>query len=186
MSGEARERLRTLDVREELRAGREPLGRILETVRGLEEGEGLRLLATFEPLPLYRVLEARGFTHRARRLGEGDWEVLFLPAGTAGGEPARGRAAAGGAKADEEWPEPVRRLDNRGLEPPEPMMRILEALEGMEPGEVLEAINEREPVFLYPELEARGHAIRSERRADGVRLLVRRGPGAGGEAREAR
>ncbi|MDI3297880.1 MAG: DUF2249 domain-containing protein [Bacillota bacterium] len=168
--------LRTLDVRSDLRAGREPLGRILEAVRQLGEGEGLRLLATFEPLPLYRVLESRGFAHRARRLEGGDWEVLFLPGldRAEGGEAAGGRPA--GEAEGEAWPEPVRFLDNRGLEPPEPMMRILETLEQMEPGQVLEAVNEREPQFLYPELQARGHAIRSERRPDGVYLRIRRGP----------
>ncbi|MDI3317870.1 MAG: DUF2249 domain-containing protein [Bacillota bacterium] len=170
--------LRTLDVRDDLRAGREPLGRILEAVRQLREGEGLRLLATFEPLPLYRVLEARGFEHRARRLEGGDWEVTFLPreGGRGGGaaDTAVGRAGGGDGEGGA-WPEPVRFLDNRGLEPPEPMIRILQTLEEMAPGEVLEAVNEREPVFLYPELEARGHAIRSERRPDGVHLRIRRG-----------
>lgn len=47
----------TLDVREELRRGGEPLPRIMETVRQLAPGQALRLLATFEPLPLYAVLE---------------------------------------------------------------------------------------------------------------------------------
>jgi uncharacterized protein (DUF2249 family) len=55
-------------------------------------------------------------------------------------------------------------------------MRILDSLEHLGPGEVLEAINERDPVFLYPELEARGAAIRVEKRDDGVHLLIRRGP----------
>jgi uncharacterized protein (DUF2249 family) len=56
------------------------------------------------------------------------------------------------------------------------MIRILGALEHLAPGEVLEAINEREPMFLYPELEARGAAIQVEKQPDGaVRLLIRRG-----------
>jgi uncharacterized protein (DUF2249 family) len=56
------------------------------------------------------------------------------------------------------------------------MIRILDTLEHLGAGEVLEAINEREPMFLYPELEARGAAIQVEERPDGaVKLLIRRG-----------
>lgn len=49
-------------------------------------------------------------------------------------------------------------LDNRGLQPPEPMVRILEALGGMLPGDQLVALMDREPLLLYPELERRGFA----------------------------
>jgi uncharacterized protein (DUF2249 family) len=54
------------------------------------------------------------------------------------------------------------------------MVRILDALEHLGAGEVLEALNEREPVFLYPELQARGAAIHTEKTGEGVRLLIRR------------
>ncbi len=161
----------TLDVREELRRGGEPLPRILQAVASLAPGQALRLLVTFEPLPLYAVLGRKGFAHQAHRRGEGDWEVLFSsepqPAPQA---PAPSTAAEPGAAG---WPAPRTFLDNRGLEPPEPMIRILDALEHLAPGEVLEALNERDPVFLYPELKARGAAIRTEVRAEGVRLLIR-------------
>ena len=73
------------------------------------------------------------------------------------------------------WPEPMQSLDNRGLQPPEPMVRILSALEDLAPGAVLEAWNDREPLLLYPELEARGAVIEVSRKAEGVRLLIRRG-----------
>ena len=39
----------------------------------------------------------------------------------------------------------------------------------------VEALNERDPMFLYPELEARGASIHTEKVNDGVRLLIRRG-----------
>lgn len=52
----------------------------------------------------------------------------------------------------------MRTLDNRGLSPPEPMVRILHELGLLEPGEELVAIMDREPMLLYPELERRGFA----------------------------
>ena len=43
----------TLDVRPTLRAGGEPFAQIMQAVASLEPGQALRLLATFEPVPLY-------------------------------------------------------------------------------------------------------------------------------------
>lgn len=48
------------------------------------------------------------------------------------------------------------RLDNRGLEPPEPMLKILEATAKLEPGQILVAHNDRQPMFLFPKLDERG------------------------------
>ncbi len=162
----------TLDVREELRSGGEPLPRILGAVGSLAPGQALRLLATFEPLPLYAVLARKGFGHKAVRHGEADWEVLFSPQAPPPKADPPAVTVRDAAPTDV-WPEPSTYLDNRGLEPPEPMIRILDALEHLGPGQVLEALNERDPVFLYPELQARGAAIRAAKVGEGVRLLIR-------------
>lgn len=47
-------------------------------------------------------------------------------------------------------------LDNRGLEPPLPMIRTLEALAGLAPGDVLVIHNDRVPVYLLPQLADAG------------------------------
>ncbi|MGH8199273.1 MAG: DUF2249 domain-containing protein [Steroidobacteraceae bacterium] len=164
----------TVDVREELRRGGEPLPRILQAVKTLVPGQTLRLLATFEPLPLYAVLGRKGFGHSATRHGAGDWEVLFEPQTTRSRESPANRSPAAPVASVSDWPKPSTYLDNRGLLPPEPMVRILDALEHLGAGDVLEALNEREPVFLYPELQARGAAIHTEKTGEGVRLLIRR------------
>ncbi|HEX6972080.1 MAG TPA: DUF2249 domain-containing protein [Limnochordia bacterium] len=172
----------TLDVRQDLREGKEPFGRIMAAVAQLAPGQSLRLLATFEPIPLLKVLGAKGFSHKARRIGEGDWEVLFTPKGATEGGGSDSAQTGGAAEtpapedSDAAWPAPVKTLDNRGLLPPEPMVRILEALEHLRPGEVLEVFNDRRPHFLYPELEKRRHAVRTEELEEGVRLLIRCGP----------
>ncbi len=56
-------------------------------------------------------------------------------------------------------------------------MRILAQLEAMAEGEVLFALLAREPVFLFPELEARGHAWVGDFDAEGTtyRLMMRAG-----------
>lgn len=78
-----------LDVRPILRSGGEPFGEIMGAIAGLEPGQGLRLLATFKPVPLFNVLGARGFAHEARELADGDWEVLFRPEANAAAEQAK-------------------------------------------------------------------------------------------------
>jgi len=47
-------------------------------------------------------------------------------------------------------------IDLRGLEPPEPMVAVLQAVDGGEVDTALIAYLDREPIFLYPELDDRG------------------------------
>lgn len=140
-----------VDVRPILRAGGEPFSFIMAALERLEPGQGVRLYATFKPVPLFAVMADRGFSHSAQPLDGGEWEVLFTPA--AEPKPA---ASVSGKAAFDDWPEPSVRLDNRDLEPPEPMVRILGAAEKLAPGETLSALLRREPVFLFPQLEKRG------------------------------
>ncbi|WP_164669488.1 DUF2249 domain-containing protein [Virgibacillus doumboii] len=58
-------------------------------------------------------------------------------------------------------------IDNRGLEPPQPMMRTLKALDKMNSGESLSIINDRRPMFLYEELDDRGYLHETEAQEDG-------------------
>ena len=163
-----------LDVRPILRSGGEPFSKIMEAVETLGPDEGLRLYATFKPLPLFQVLGAKGFSPEAREIDGGDWEVLFHRTG----DPAGEQLDRGDTPQDTtDWPAPVQHMDNRDLDPPEPMTRILAALETMASGEVLSALLCREPVFLFPELEKRGHAWRGSFEDDGTtyRILVRTG-----------
>lgn len=141
-----------VDVRPILRAGGEPFSVIMAALERLAPGQGLRLYAIFKPIPLFAVMANKGFTHSEQALDCGEWEVLFTPAETKS-EPAA--AVADGPDLDD-WPAPVVNLDNRDLDPPEPMVRIFGAAEKLGPGETLSALLRREPVFLFPQLEKRG------------------------------
>lgn len=170
-----------LDVRPILRDGGEPFGKIMEVVGALKPGQGLRLLATFKPVPLFSVLGKKGFGHEEHEIGGGDWEILFRPgagaAAQAAASPARPAPVSEAVSGN--WPAPVEEMDNRDLEPPEPMVRILAALEEMQPGQVLSALLCREPSFLLTELAQRGHAWRGGFEPDGktykINILVRIG-----------
>lgn len=58
-------------------------------------------------------------------------------------------------------------IDNRGLEPPQPMMRTLKTLEKIKKGESIAIINDRRPMFLYEELDFRGYEHETEALDDG-------------------
>lgn len=171
-----------LDVRPALRAGEEPFEQIMAAVAALSPGQGLRLFATFKPIPLLHVLGSKGFTHELKELEEGEWEVLFAPADQASAAMEIDIVASAETKG--EWPSPIRELDNRDLEPPEPMVRILAALEDMREGEVLSALLCREPVFLLPELSKRGHQWQGAFEPDGAtyKILISAGTGRGAVA----
>ena len=153
----------TLDVREDVRAGREPFARIMETIARLKGGERLRLLAPFEPVPLFRLLARQGFSHEAWATVSGDWEVLFsrssvsvpAPEKTPSGSPS----PSGGASVVE--------VDARGLEPPQPLVVILEALAVLPQGVTLRAHTDRRPLHLYAHIDERGCNGETEEQHDG-------------------
>lgn len=70
----------TLDVREDLREGREPFARIMAAVSRLREGERLRVIAPFEPRPLIGVLAAQGFVASVTQAADGSFETIFTSA----------------------------------------------------------------------------------------------------------
>jgi uncharacterized protein (DUF2249 family) len=171
-------RLVHLDVREDIARGVEPFARIMEAAGALREGEALALRVPFEPVPLYRVLGQRGLVHQAEQAGRGDWSIFLFREGTASsaGTTPAGEAPGPGELATTSRAETPEVLDVRGLEPPWPMVRVLERLETLAPGEELLVIHERRPLFLYPQLEDRGFVHETRELGPGeVRILVRRG-----------
>lgn len=168
-----------LDVREDLRAGREPFSQIMAARREVPEGGALCIRAIFEPVPLYAVMERQGLAHHTEYLAEDDWQVWFYPAATspaaAPSEPISHSTAVEEGTPDESGEGDVVVLDVRGLEPPEPMVRTLEALEALPDGQTLVQLNVRVPQFLLPQLEERGfvYEIR-EQSPELVRVFIHR------------
>ena len=58
-------------------------------------------------------------------------------------------------------------VDARGLEPPQPLVTILEALANLRAGAELRAHTDRRPMHLYAQLEERGFTGESEEQNDG-------------------
>jgi uncharacterized protein (DUF2249 family) len=176
LAGLPADRMVDVDVRDDLRSGREPFARIMAARQGLPPGAVLRVRAIFEPVPLYAIMERQGLAHWTERLAEDDWRVWFHPAPSA--DAAAPRAPEAAADAETGGGDGVEDgtlvLDVRGLEPPEPMVRTLQALETLAPGGTLVQINDRVPRFLLPEAEARGFIAEVREQAGGpVRVFFR-------------
>lgn len=190
------DRIVDLDVRDDLRQGREPFSKIMAARRTIPEGGVLRVRAIFEPVPLYAVMAKQGFAHWTERFADDDWRVWFYPVGMTEAEAGAAPEGAPGTSpqavsetSPEEGPptspaaaphpdaggDDVVVLDVRGLEPPEPMMRTLETLETLPPRATLVQINSRVPQFLLPLLDARGYTAEVREETPGVvRVFIRR------------
>jgi uncharacterized protein (DUF2249 family) len=172
-----------VDVRDDLRAGREPLARIMGAVSALGEDEVLRVRAIFHPVPLLTVLGKRGFAAESQEHAPDDWSVWFwreassdtpivssLASAAPIVSPRSSEASVGASSPTDDhtiW------LDVRGLQPPEPLVRTLAALETLPAGHQLVQLNERVPQLLLPMLAERGFACElDESRADQVLLRI--------------
>ena len=68
-------------------------------------------------------------------------------------------------------------IDGRGLEPPEPLVRTLEALDQIGPAETLLVLLPDEPYLLYRALQLNGFSWQTTRRPDGtVEVLIQHQP----------
>lgn len=158
---------RVLDVRAIMLSGAAPFERIMATVGELGSGDGLRLITPFKPEPLMHAMRERGYDATVIAMEDGAWETRFVPGAVQAGIPdveslrAMASEPGGGVGAGEV------ELDVRGLEPPEPMVRILERLATMPQGVVLKAFTDRRPMHLLAELQAGRVGFRCEELADG-------------------
>lgn len=153
-----------VDVRADIRSGAEPMAKILRAVAALQPHDHLRLLAPFEPVPLFYMLASQGFSHQARPLASGDWEVLFTKTGSP--LPTADRIA-GSSDSPRSRTTEIVEVDARGLEPPQPLVKILEAVSVLPTGARLQARTDRRPMHLYPQLDERGFSAETTEQPDG-------------------
>ena len=140
----------TLDVRADFRTRQSRCDKIKNALSRVGHREALRLLVPFQPLPLVEIARAQGLNHEARQFADDGWEVLFshCDEGQLKESPTETSGCDCGCHSTEpaEWVA----LDARGLEPPQPMVKILEALAALPATTELCACTDRRPIHLYP------------------------------------
>lgn len=146
--------VRELDVRDMFAHGQEPFLFITGAAREVRVGEAMALLTSFEPLPLYDALAKLGFSHWGEPIDDDVWRVLFYR------DRETGPHATIGIR-DVDWDAPATAevtIDVRELVPPEPMIRVLRALEALPEGGRLLVHHVRRPIHLYDRLDEMGYA----------------------------
>jgi uncharacterized protein (DUF2249 family) len=165
-----------LDVRPHLRKKLEPFQLIMDAVKSLGKDDIFVLHATFKPAPLFGVLKMKGLAGKAEQIGPEHWISTFvnkknkswLDDGASDGEENEERASsAADAEPAPDGESKVVSLDNRGLEPPKPMIRTLSALDRCRPGDEVHIHNDRVPMFLIEELQTLGYPYTVEEQPDG-------------------
>jgi uncharacterized protein (DUF2249 family) len=156
----------TVDVRDDIRNGGDPFAKIMKAVAALGADEQLLLIAPFEPVPLLHVMEKKGFRHSAHPIPSGDWQVLFLRYPERQSAPSAPPTTFNGGLSCSAS-EGIEDVDARGLEPPQPLVKILEATAVLPAGAQLRAWTDRRPLHLYSQLEIRGFSAETEEQSDG-------------------
>lgn len=165
----------TVDVRDAPLRNGEPFNAIMKAAAQVRDGGMLLLRSSFEPLPLYEVLGKRGFLSWARRFAADNWEVFFFRSATSMGNVAEENASPSAGHVDVE-PTASMVIDVRELVPPQPLMRIMDALAQLQPGQTLLVHHVRRPVYLYPRLAEQGCTHVTREVALGcVEILIRKG-----------
>ncbi len=164
------EEIETLDVRPVIASGEDPLQLILAHTKNLPVGHALKVINSFEPVPLLKLLQKQGFDTHSEKAGEALYYAWFRKKAT-----AETPTEAQVLKPDGDWAQILeqykgrfRTLDVRHLEMPGPMHAILEALETLPKDGALLIYHKKIPVFLLPELAQRGMQYR----------ILENGPGA--------
>ena len=162
------------DVRDLLASGKDPLTLILDKIKSLEAGQALKIINTFKPVPLIKMLEKQGFAVYTETKGEHLVETYFYK------QTASKDLNLVPTNTDKGWDDVLHRFKNkfvtidvRALEMPQPMLTILEALDKLPQGKALFVEHKRIPVFLLPELADRKLEFRSNEIGDGhVQLII--------------
>lgn len=136
------------DARPYHRAHQEPFVDIMKAVEALRVDQKLLVINTFDPKPLERVMEIRGFRHEAKQVGPDHWEVLFER-------------------------DPVYRmgdpqvLDYRGSDPASVSGELLKVLANLAGHDMVILLFDRNPEVLCERVKKRGYQCETYRHPNG-------------------
>lgn len=145
-----------IDAQTMLDRGLEPFNAISAAARRVSRGGILRVLAGFEPVPLYDALGKLGFDHWAVQLDANRWQADFYRTSMVTAAAPEPDAVVDSAWEPESFDAELT-IDVSELIPPEPMVKILTAMADLPDGQTLRVHHVRRPIHLYPQLDALGY-----------------------------
>ena len=153
----------SLDVRPTIESGEDPFNIIMKAVKILKEEETLLIINSFEPIPLIRKLQSKGYESWTERPMEGEVHTFFrMNSAKWVDNEVEESVKKSNKNFDEElayFSDNIRKIDVRELEMPEPMVQILKEIETLKNDQALFVDHKKIPQFLLPELEVRNFDI---------------------------
>ncbi|HHB78781.1 MAG TPA: DUF2249 domain-containing protein [Saprospiraceae bacterium] len=151
-----------LDVRPDIEAGVDPFKRIMSSIKELKAGDVVKVINSFEPIPLINLLRQKGFTPEVER-PEAGVVITYLQKGEKAETPDPNQAPPP-HKDDfdsvvQAFGDDLKVIDVRMMEMPEPMVTVLSELEVLPPGHGLLVHHKKFPKFLISELTTRGYQL---------------------------
>lgn len=152
-----------LDVRPSLSRDHDPLKEILTLAKRIGVGERMKIINSFEPIPLINLLAEKGFLYFTEVVSEKliiTWfektadkiELAALPT-----EPHDEAPQELFNKVFSRFPaNKIKYIDVRELKMPQPMVQILAQLEKLNVDELLYIYHKKVPVYLLSELNRKG------------------------------
>ncbi len=149
-----------LDVREMISAGKDPFNVIMNALKELPSHRTLKLVNTFEPLPLINILKKKGYAYYTIKETE---DLFFTYFRNISNKSKLTEIDSSAPKESESFDMLFKKFQNnldiidvRELEMPAPMLEILNKLEILDSNKALMVHHKKVPQFLFPELQERG------------------------------
>lgn|SRR5690554_3920919 len=172
-----KEQIIDFDVRELLASGNDPLSLILGKIKTVQPGQALKIINTFEPVPLIKMLENQGFVTYTDVISDALIETYFYKQTDTDtiSETPEASSSKGWDDVMDRYKNHLVTIDVRELEMPLPMHTILTELDKLPSDKALHVYHKRIPVFLLPELAEKNFEYRINNISDGnVHLLIYR------------
>lgn len=167
----------SLDVRPALTQGNDPFKEIMGALKTLQDGYVLEIINTFEPTPLIKIINSKGYVSMVKNEGEVIYTYFFKSDEAA--KPISTSNLVFKVTLEELESEKVNcqkeihEVDVRDLEMPLPMVTILNKLEELKQGDVLYVNHKKVPQYLLPELAQRNFKTYiTEIDDENVKLLI--------------
>ncbi len=152
-----------LDVREMLKAGKDPFNVIMNALSNLSTNSVLKIINTFEPTPLISILSKKGYVHNTiiiekqlvHTYFKKDSAIIFDNK-----EISDNNSSEEITIVLKSFGTNIKELDVRHLEMPLPMAMILNELPSLPDDYILLVNHKKVPKFLFPELAERGYQWR--------------------------
>lgn len=150
----------SLDVRPILGSGTDPFQTIMSTIQEVPNGSALEIINTFEPVPLIKILQSKGYLNKVE-FRDGLVYTYFLKLDQQEEGVLSDSAFINKVTLEkfneikEGFQGTIREIDVRDLEMPLPMVTILNKLQELNRGEALLVNHKKIPQYLLPELNER-------------------------------